>query len=160
MFASVNFSALGSRRSMVCAAALLAVAGLGSIASAAIVDVSVNDFFFDTTTAGNPGTGTPSTTINVGDTVRWTWLGARTHTVTSVMSGMFDSGFQNTGFIFQSTFTDAGTFNYFCQLHGFHDMGTGMTGGMAGSIIVVPTPGAAAGLLAAGALASRRRRVK
>jgi plastocyanin len=60
-------------------------------------------------------------TINVGDTVQWTWA-ASGHSSTSGTpgnpDGLWDSGVQNIGFVFSHTFTTAGTFNYFCTPHG------------------------------------------
>ena len=60
-------------------------------------------------------------TIQVGDTVQWTWA-ASGHSSTSGTpgspDGMWDSGIQNIGFVFSFTFTTAGTFNYFCMPHG------------------------------------------
>ena len=60
-------------------------------------------------------------TIQVGDTVQWTWA-ASGHSSTSGTpgnpDGMWDSGVQNIGFVFNHTFTTAGTFSYFCTPHG------------------------------------------
>ena len=60
-------------------------------------------------------------TIHVGDTVQWTWVGSG-HSSTSGTpgnpDGLWDSGVQNSGFVFSHTFTTAGTFNYFCSPHG------------------------------------------
>src|SRR6266850_6550004 len=71
-------------------------------------------------------------TIQVGDTVQWVWA-ASGHSSTSGTpvnpDGMWDSGVQNTGFIFNQTFTTAGTFNYFCSPHG-------LCCGMIGSVTV------------------------
>lgn len=59
--------------------------------------------------------------IQVGDTVEWVWDGLG-HSTTSGTpgnpDGMWDSGIQNTGFTFSFTFTTAGTFNYYCSVHG------------------------------------------
>jgi plastocyanin len=82
-------------------------------------------------------------TIHVGDTVRWTWV-SDSHTVTSGSPpGTADGKFcspndQNcsapvvskTGFVYQHTFTQAGTFPYFCAIH----FGSGMTG----TVVVTP----------------------
>lgn len=74
-------------------------------------------------------------TINVGDTVQWIWA-ASGHSTTSGTpgspDGKWDSGVQNIGFIFNQTFTTAGTFNYFCSPHG-------ACCGMIGSVIVNST---------------------
>ncbi len=60
-------------------------------------------------------------TIQVGDTVQWNWA-ASGHSSTSGTpgnpDGKWDSGVQNSGFVFSFTFTSAGTFNYFCSPHG------------------------------------------
>jgi plastocyanin len=60
-------------------------------------------------------------TIQVGDTVEWTWA-ANGHSTTSGIpeqpDGLWDSGVQNIGFVFSHTFTGAGTFAYFCSPHG------------------------------------------
>jgi plastocyanin len=75
--------------------------------------------------------------IQVGDTVQWTWQGDN-HSVTSGVpgnpDGLFDSGVQNTGFTFSFTFNDPGLFPYFCTVHG-------ACCGMVGSVTVgQPTP--------------------
>ena len=57
-----------------------------------------------------------SITINVGDTIVWTNYDSASHTVTS-NDGTFDSGGISTGSTFSFTFTNAGTFNYFCSPH-------------------------------------------
>jgi plastocyanin len=74
--------------------------------------------------------------ISVGDTVRWTW-GSDSHSVTSGTSCTADGQFcspdnmncdagilSNTGFVYEHTFTQAGSYSYFCALHCF----AGMTG--------------------------------
>jgi plastocyanin len=55
--------------------------------------------------------------ISAGDTVHWVWQ-ANDHSVTSDVSGQFDSGVNNTGHIFDHMFMSAGTFNYHCAVHG------------------------------------------
>jgi plastocyanin/uncharacterized membrane protein YozB (DUF420 family) len=69
-------------------------------------------------------------TVSVGTTVVWENRERAKHTVTSD-DGLFDSGDQNMGHTFQFTFTNPGTYHYYCQFHG--DKG-GV--GMAGTIIV------------------------
>ena len=59
----------------------------------------------------------PTVTINVGDTVHWTWAGANPHTVTATDSS-FDSGASKTSGTFDHTFNTPGTFTYFCKVHG------------------------------------------
>ena len=60
-------------------------------------------------------------TINVGDTVEWTWAGPN-HSTTSGTpgnpDGLWDSGVHGIGFVFSRVFTTPGTFNYFCSPHG------------------------------------------
>lgn len=60
-------------------------------------------------------------TIQVGDTVQWTWV-TSPHSSTSgtpgIPDGMWDSGIQNAGFVFTHTFTSDGTFAYYCTVHG------------------------------------------
>lgn len=60
-------------------------------------------------------------TIQVGDTVQWIWA-ASGHSTTSgtpgLPNGIWDSGVQNSGFVFNQTFTTAGSFAYFCSPHG------------------------------------------
>ena len=82
--------------------------------------------------------------ISVGDTVRWTWSGSG-HSVTSgqpcTSDGQFcspndmncDQGaLSNQGFVYQHTFGQPGTYNYFCFAH--------CAVGMTGMIHVLPTP--------------------
>jgi plastocyanin len=75
-------------------------------------------------------------TIHVGDTVHWVW-DAGPHSTTSVMgvAESWDSGVHNAGFTFDHTFTHAGSFAYYCTIHGV-DNGNGTASGMAGMITV------------------------
>jgi predicted secreted protein with PEFG-CTERM motif len=58
-----------------------------------------------------------------GDTVTWTNADTASHTVTSgkpndnTTGTVFDSGLVKAGGTFAFKFTDAGTYNYFCQVH-------------------------------------------
>ena len=77
-----------------------------------------------------------SVTIDVGDTVEWTWS-ASGHSSTSGTpgnpSGFWDSGIRNQGATFSHTFPAAGSFPYFCTPHAFM--------GMVGSVTVsAPSP--------------------
>ena len=82
--------------------------------------------FVDATTGGH------QTTIHVGDSVQWNWV-ANTHTTTAgsckgsggayggemcTGSGEWDSGMQSAGHQFTQVFTKAGTYGYFCGVHG------------------------------------------
>ncbi len=83
-------------------------------------------------------------TIQVGDTVRWTWLSGL-HDTTSA-AGQAESWASNTtsvvGTTFDHTFTNVGDFGYYCTVHGF-DNGDGTGGGMAGVVRVQATVPAA-----------------
>ena len=62
------------------------------------------------------GTYQPATTtVEVGDTVRWTNLDDVGHTATA--PGEFDSGVLGQTATFSHTFTTPGTISYFCTLH-------------------------------------------
>ena len=128
--------------------AAVAFSGRSDGATTANVDVR-SDLFTDQTS------GSPTTTINVGDTVKWTWK-ASDHSVTSgtcttdpyggdvscSSNGLFDSGIQNNGFTFDGPFPIAGSFPYFCQVHGRMGMrGTIVVkaiGGSCGTITLSP----------------------
>lgn len=55
--------------------------------------------------------------IKVGDEVVWTWV-SNFHNTESV-TDLWDSPIENSGFMFTNVFTSAGTFPYFCAVHGF-----------------------------------------
>lgn len=87
-------------------------------------------------------------TVDVGGTVQWTQTGSNPHTITA-SDGSFDSSPDcppdfalclSTGDTFSQSFTQAGTYTYFCKVHGAAD-----GSGMAGTVTVVaadqdPTP--------------------
>jgi plastocyanin/FtsP/CotA-like multicopper oxidase with cupredoxin domain len=54
--------------------------------------------------------------IKVGDTVHWVW--DNNNHSTTADGGAWDSGVRNTGDHFDHTFTSAGTFPYYCLVHG------------------------------------------
>ena len=60
-------------------------------------------------------------TVSVGDSVEWTNIDSAPHTVTSGESpdpsGVWDRGNLNKDSKFKFTFTEAGTFDYFCKIH-------------------------------------------
>ena len=73
--------------------------------------------------------GGSTATIHAGDTIQWNWLSG-SHSATSgactlgcVANGQWDSGVMSSG-SFQHTFPTAGTFPYFCQVHGAMMQGT------------------------------------
>ena len=55
--------------------------------------------------------------INVGDQVVWTWVSDFHNTESQ--TDLWNSPIENTGFVFTNVFTAAGTFPYFCVVHGF-----------------------------------------
>jgi plastocyanin len=87
----------------------------GLIVQAAQTGVTVENFDF------NPS----SVSINVNDSVKWTWSSG-THTTTS-SSGLWDSGPRSSG-SFTNTFTSAGNFPYFCSIHTFMTASVTVTG--------------------------------
>lgn len=71
-----------------------------------------------------------SATVAPGGTVRWNWLGSAQHNVTWVNpAGTSNSPTQSSG-TFTRNFSNAGTFDYFCTIHGT------ATSGMRGSVVV------------------------
>lgn len=75
--------------------------------------------------AGDPGVTiadfqfTPATiTLNQGDTITWTNDGPSAHTA-SARDGSFDTGILQKGQSGSHTFTQAGTFAYYCKIHPF-----------------------------------------
>ena len=61
-------------------------------------------------------------TISAGTTITWTNKDNTTHTATSGVpnspDGLFNSGNLNNGGTFSFKFTTAGTFKYYCMIHG------------------------------------------
>jgi plastocyanin len=115
---AVRRAAVAWAAAVLAAAALLA---LPLVAFAATSAVTIQNSAFAPTT----------TTIKVGDTVRWTNRDAFSHTATSD-SGAWDTGVLTAGAAGSITFTGAGTFAYHCSIHAF----------MKGTVIVqaVTTP--------------------
>ncbi len=62
-------------------------------------------------------------TINVNDSVKWTWQSSVPHSTTSGSSptpnGLWDSGLHSVGFTFTNVFRSSGNFPYFCTAHPF-----------------------------------------
>jgi plastocyanin len=58
----------------------------------------------------------PEMTVPLGATVEWRNEGAHVHTVTSA-NGLWDSGSLSKGETYQVTFSQRGTFQYYCQKH-------------------------------------------
>jgi len=90
------------------------------------VRVGENGFLFQDATAGGS-----VTRISVGDSVTWVWGGGTAHGVSSGTctgggyydedtcdeDGTFSSGTHQPPFEFTETFTEVGTFQYFCPIH-------------------------------------------
>jgi plastocyanin len=132
-------------------------AAMATNANAAIITVHVFDFDFSTNTAAGP---IVDPTINLNDTIHWVWDSGM-HSVTSVAGSTqpLNSGvWMDVGHTYDHTYTQTGTFSYYCTVHGF-DNGNGTAGGMAGTITVVPEPVTCLAMAAGIAgLAARRRR--
>jgi len=88
--------------------------------------------------------GTSTTTINAGDTVQWNWVSGF-HSTTSTNlpccspSGMWDSGAKSSG-SFTFTFNSAGTFHYYCTVHGSVMQGTVVVNALPDFSISVSNP--------------------
>ncbi len=124
----------GVARSVLCAAILPVLTA--TVRSATItLEVFNNDFGMAPSTHIDP-------VINVGDTVEWVWnSGAILHSTTAAAGQMesWDSGVHSTPFTFDHTFTQTGTFNYYCIVHGA-DIGGGQVIGMSGHVVVLGPP--------------------
>jgi plastocyanin len=74
---------------------------------------------FDTASVAIFDNGFSPTTVAVspGGTVTWTWTGANAHSVVFDDVRLSGSQVQSSG-TFQQTFPNAGTFSYFCSVHG------------------------------------------
>ena len=116
-----------SAAALLVALLLLVCAGAAHAATVSVTVAPGGELSFDP----------PNVTIELGDTVEWTW-GSSGHSSTSGTpdspDGIWDSGIHNAGFTFSFTFSTAGTFNYYCSPHG-------SCCGMVGSVTVAaPTP--------------------
>ena len=109
---------------------ILVLLALATPASSDVIQVQVVDSDFS-----------PDPTISQSDTVRWVWNAAFPHSTTSVagISEAWESGVQSTPFTFDHTFTNIGTFPYYCTVHGL-DNGNMTASGMSGVITVEALP--------------------
>jgi glucose/arabinose dehydrogenase/plastocyanin len=80
----------------------------------------------------------PNVTISVNDQVTWTWVSAPHSTQSEPAdTTMWNSGVILTnGYVFTNTFPNAGSFPYFCIVHGF----TGGVNVQAGPIVSITSP--------------------
>jgi len=85
---------------------ILVAVGTATSVSADVA-VTINNFRFTP----------PQMTVPVGTTIKWTNQDGPTHTVTSDMAGIFDSGSLAPGKSFSFTFNTPGTFAYHCSIH-------------------------------------------
>jgi spore coat protein A len=122
-------------RPALAALAVLASAAFAPAAAASTVDVYVYSFDFSLNPSGQP---VVDAVITVGDTVRWVWVEGN-HTTTSVVGipEQWDASLGSGSPTFSHTFTNLGTFAYYCRPHGF-DNGDQTAGGMSGTITVLP----------------------
>ena len=93
----------------------------------------------------NFGTASSNThvdpTISPGDTVQWIWVsGNHSTTAAAGQTETWSSGTHLPPFTNSHTFTQLGTFNYFCSVHGSNP-GCGNVASMSGRVFVV-SPGA------------------
>ena len=89
--------------------------------------------------------GTSTTTITAGDTVKWVWRSSGHSSTRTDGPKTWDSEIRDVPFTFSQTFPDPGTYRYRCTPHGF----LGMVGtvrvvaeGGSGSTTTTTTPGA------------------
>jgi len=68
-------------------------------------------------------------TVTVGTTVNWTWTGSNQHNVTWAAGSPASSTTQSSG-AYERTFDAAGTYQYYCSIHG------SPTSGMRGTVTV------------------------
>jgi len=81
--------------------------------------------------------GSHQTTVKVGDTVQWNWVGGPHSTTAGTCtgggyyggdmctgSGQFDSGSHSAPYQYSKTFTQPGTYKYYCEIHGAAMTGT------------------------------------
>ncbi len=59
-----------------------------------------------------------ATTVPVGTTVTWSWKGSNTHDVTFTSGPAGPSSTIKSSGTFARQFTEAGTYDYFCGVHG------------------------------------------
>jgi plastocyanin len=103
-FATLTWPAAAAAAALLLTAALFAAP---RVDAADTVSVDISGFAFQ------PGT----VTIQVGDTVTWTNNDDTAHTATSTDNPALFDGEMAPGESFSFTFTEAGTFDYVCEIH-------------------------------------------
>ena len=91
----------------------VAVSGQPSAPNTAAV--TIGDNFFRS--VRNSTQNTAIDTVAVGGVVTWTWTGSNLHSVQSIFSPSFVSSALLSAGTFNMTFTEAGTYQYDCQVH-------------------------------------------
>jgi plastocyanin len=69
------------------------------------------------TAPSNPAYSPGNFTVKAGKTVTWVNKDTTPHTVTSITSGLFDSGNLNSGQTWSHVFAQNGVYKYYCTLH-------------------------------------------
>jgi plastocyanin len=103
---SFRWFALSAVAALLLSAFLMTASAPGARA-ASTVTVQISNFAYQPATV----------TIQVGDTVTWTNLDSAAHTATDTGSGALFDGVMATGESFSHTFTQAGTYDYYCTFH-------------------------------------------
>jgi plastocyanin len=94
------------RATLMVAALAVALASAGAAPASTGVSVTIKDFTY----------GPPDLTVPVGTKVTWRNRDEEPHTVTAVTGAFTSAGLSNDE-TFARTFTQPGTYQYFCALH-------------------------------------------
>jgi plastocyanin len=124
-----------------CAAVIVSAACLSAVTAEAVTN-TLEVFTFGYGVAATSTHVDPI--ITVGDTVKWVWKSGVTPHSTTAAGGQlefWDSGLHTQPFTNTHTFTEVGTFSYYCTAHGTHT-DCGMAGGTMFGKIIVTLPGA------------------
>jgi plastocyanin len=107
--------------------------------SAAAVLAATNTIYIFNLDFGTPPSTHIDPIINLGDTVTWVWTNGH-HSTTAALGQLesWDSGAQSAGTAtnFSHTFTNLGTYNYYCTVHGTNT-GCRSVARMSGHVTVV-----------------------
>lgn len=115
---------------------VLGVCSLVRSAAAATIDVFVFNNQFSLNQPG--GAVNPNATIFAGDSIRWVWVqGNHTTVAATGISEQWNSPINQAAQTFTRAFNNPGVYPYRCGIHGV-DLGNGTTGGMSGTVTVLP----------------------
>ncbi|GIK17855.1 MAG: hypothetical protein DYG93_04285 [Leptolyngbya sp. PLA2] len=121
-------------RALIPAAALGIAGSLAPALGGDTVVVYVYNFEFSINPPGEP---VEDAVIRQGDTIEWQWVHPFHNVVASSgQAEFFQSPINNAGAKFSHTFTNVGTYGYYCSVHGFDD-GAGGFFGMGGYVTVL-----------------------